>query len=241
MKVLAFPLLLLFSFYIYPQNQLSLGGNYRFTGKVITPAGEVPAGIDLFFKKEKFNEKVTPDSEGAFSIGLPIGNYQITASENFSREFIAFINITDTGINPSEVEFVLKPIPDPCDLDSKCPRLTKKVAPRYPPAARAVRVSGVVLVSVKLNKEGKVTVAKATSGHPLLKVASEVAARACEFVASSEDERETNISFFYLTFSKKEGIKYYEPPNRIYVFAPEPVVQVTSDPGVTYPPRKKSR
>lgn len=54
-------------------------------------------------------------------------------------------------------------------------------APPFPPAARAVRATGVVNVEVTVDETGKVISAKAVSGHPLLRKASEDAAMKAEF------------------------------------------------------------
>lgn len=53
--------------------------------------------------------------------------------------------------------------------------------PGYPAAARAVRASGDVTVEIVVDEKGKVVAASAASGHPLLRVASEQAARKAEF------------------------------------------------------------
>jgi len=50
--------------------------------------------------------------------------------------------------------------------------------PSYPAAARAVRASGAVSVQVLIDEKGEVFLAKAVSGHPLLRSASTIAA--CE-------------------------------------------------------------
>lgn len=57
----------------------------------------------------------------------------------------------------------------------------KLPAPVYPPAAKAVKASGKVRVSVTLDEKGNVTSAKAVAGHPLLRVAAEKAAREAKF------------------------------------------------------------
>jgi outer membrane biosynthesis protein TonB len=48
--------------------------------------------------------------------------------------------------------------------------------PAYPPAARAVRASGAVSIQVLILEDGTVYAARALSGHPLLRAASEIAA-----------------------------------------------------------------
>ena len=53
--------------------------------------------------------------------------------------------------------------------------------PAYPPAARAVRASGVVQVQVLIDETGRVISASAASGHPLLQAAAVAAARGARF------------------------------------------------------------
>ncbi len=53
--------------------------------------------------------------------------------------------------------------------------------PAYPAAAMAVRASGAVNVQVTIDEEGNVISASAVSGHPLLRQASEQAARMAKF------------------------------------------------------------
>ena len=53
--------------------------------------------------------------------------------------------------------------------------------PAYPDSARRMRASGLVSVEVVVNEMGKVISAKATSGHPVLREASEQAATRARF------------------------------------------------------------
>lgn len=53
--------------------------------------------------------------------------------------------------------------------------------PSYPPAAQAVNASGAVNVQVLIDEEGNVISASAVSGHPLLRAATEQAARGAKF------------------------------------------------------------
>lgn len=76
------------------------------------------------------------------------------------------------------------------ELPSKCPLAKERVIwlcninakvvniplPEYPPTARAVRAQGKVDVAIEIDKNGKVTSARATAGHPFLRAASEKAA-----------------------------------------------------------------
>ncbi|MBV9210941.1 MAG: TonB family protein [Acidobacteria bacterium] len=53
--------------------------------------------------------------------------------------------------------------------------------PAYPPAAKAARAEGTVVVQVTIDEEGQVTSAKAVSGHPLLQASAVAAARKAIF------------------------------------------------------------
>lgn len=53
--------------------------------------------------------------------------------------------------------------------------------PTYPPAARAVRASGPVIIQVIIDEDGTIYSADATSGHPLLRQASRIAACEAKF------------------------------------------------------------
>lgn len=63
-------------------------------------------------------------------------------------------------------------------LNGKATSLPK---PPYPPAARAVKASGTVVVQVVVDEQGNVATANAVSGHPLLKAAAVSAARGAKF------------------------------------------------------------
>jgi TonB family protein len=53
--------------------------------------------------------------------------------------------------------------------------------PPYPAAAKAVRAGGMVSIQVLIDEEGNIISANAKSGHPLLRAASEQAAREAKF------------------------------------------------------------
>ena len=63
-------------------------------------------------------------------------------------------------------------------LNGKATSLPKPV---YPPTAKAVRAAGAVNVQVEVDEKGDVTMAKAVSGHPLLRASAEQAAREAKF------------------------------------------------------------
>jgi TonB family protein len=58
---------------------------------------------------------------------------------------------------------------------------TTRVEPAYPPLAKAARISGSVIVEVRLDESGNVMHARALSGHPLLKDSAVTAARGWKF------------------------------------------------------------
>ncbi len=72
-------------------------------------------------------------------------------------------------------------------LNGKAVELPKPV---YPPAAKAVKASGMVVVQVTVNEKGEVTSADAISGHPLLKAAAVTAARKAKFNPSSPQQQQ---------------------------------------------------
>jgi TonB family protein len=53
--------------------------------------------------------------------------------------------------------------------------------PVYPPAARAVKASGDVVVRIEVDAKGNVVSARAVSGHQLLRASAEAAARQAKF------------------------------------------------------------
>ncbi len=80
---------------------------------------------------------------------------------------------------------------------NKSPKVIKYFAPKYPPAAEATRATGEVIVSVTIDKNGKVTSAKSESGHPLLRTASEITAKEWIFATSEISEQKLKITFVY--------------------------------------------
>jgi TonB family protein len=62
---------------------------------------------------------------------------------------------------------------------------TRKVAPAYPPIAKAARAQGAVEVNVTIDENGNVTAAEAVSGHPLLRDAAIEAAKQWQFNPTS--------------------------------------------------------
>jgi len=64
------------------------------------------------------------------------------------------------------------------------PEVREFFAPPYPPAARAVRAEGDVLIAVEVDESGKIVAANAVGGHPLLRAAAKAAAMKWSFSQS---------------------------------------------------------
>ncbi len=64
---------------------------------------------------------------------------------------------------------------------------TKLVKPEYPSDAFMMKASGKVEIEVTIGEDGKVTKAKAISGHPFLRQPCEQAAKASTFLPSYID------------------------------------------------------
>jgi TonB family protein len=75
-----------------------------------------------------------------------------------------------------------------------------KAQPVYPAFARQINASGEVKVTVQINAAGRVTMARATSGHPVLQMAAEDAARRWVFNPATLDGKPIP-SEYVVTFS----------------------------------------
>lgn len=76
-------------------------------------------------------------------------------------------------------------------LNGKATSLPK---PIYPPEARAEKASGTVSVQVLIDESGTIVLANAVSGHPLLRAASEAAAREARFSPTFLSGQPTKVS-----------------------------------------------
>jgi TonB family protein len=76
-------------------------------------------------------------------------------------------------------------------LNGKARSLPK---PTYPPIAKQAHASGTVVVQVVVDEQGNVVSAHAVSGHPLLRAASEVAAREAKFSPTNLSGKPVKIS-----------------------------------------------
>jgi TonB family protein len=82
--------------------------------------------------------------------------------------------------------------------------------PIYPPAARAVKAQGAVNVQVIIDEEGNVESANAVSGHPLLRNASEEAARNAKFTPTLLENIPVKVSgvIVYNFVGEKDWMSY---------------------------------
>jgi TonB family protein len=94
------------------------------------------------------------------------------------------------------------------------------VAPHYPPLAIITRVSGEVLVLVKIDADGGVALAKAQSGPILLLAAAQNAAKQWRFEPDTGGEREIQLSFKFVLLAEAENAEYdvkFFPPYQVAV------------------------
>jgi hypothetical protein len=211
-KLLVVLFIVCFSVSVFAQNQ-----NYSLKGVFKNQDSAAISGLRLEFNN---NGKITPaytDINGEFSVQLASGRYELTINKSIDDKFVAFIEILENGLNPNFIEFVV-------DANSNFgganrPKIVKFIKPAFPQAALAVRATGEVVVAVKIDQTGKVVSAKAESGHPLLRAASEYAARASMFEPSENSaEREAKLIFVFLAGDiEKKNVKRYSAPYRMEI------------------------
>ena len=94
------------------------------------------------------------------------------------------------------------------------------VAPHYPPIAVSARVSGEVVVLVKIGSDGAVILAETKSGAKMLEAAARGAAKQWKFEPSSLRERETLLHFNFVLLAVFND-SYYDvkflPPYQVFV------------------------
>ena len=100
----------------------------------------------------------------------------------------------------------------PLVAQSSFPIPASQIPPIYPPAAQAVRASGIVIVHVEIDEAGAVVGATSTGGHPLLRKAAEKAAGQWIFL------RTPGRHFISLTFAFSPG--KYGATNRVVRHGP---------------------
>ena len=193
---------------------------YEFKGVVKDTNSAVFAGTSLFFKGNNQSVEVTANSDGNFFTQLSPGIYEININKDISDSFTAFIKIGENTINPNNVEFTVETNAICCrqSSDKKYPKLLRFPKPSYSVNARLIHATGEVIVVVKIDKNGKVILAKAESGHPLLQTVSEKAAENSRFESSEIDNvREAKLTYVFLDNNGKQDLKHYSNQYRVEV------------------------
>lgn len=198
---------------------LSQNNKYKLRGVFKTPDSSVIPAMNIYINKNGEKSSSFTDINGEFQIELSPGDYELTVNSEFSETFKAFIKIEENGLNPNFVEFIIEPNVNPCG--ENCPKILNFIAPKYPAAAMAVRASGEVAVSAKIDKNGKVISAVAISGHTLLRKVSEEAAKNFLFEPSENfNEREVKLTFVFIPYiGETKDIKRFFNPYRLAVLA----------------------
>jgi TonB family protein len=110
------------------------------------------------------------------------------------------------------------------------PMVVTAVAPVFPPVARTANAGGDVTVEVKVNAEGVVASAKATSNIPLLRASSENAAKRWRFNPSADKtgDRAATLTFTFQILPRcsppGELTSVFHPPYKIEARIEKPEV-----------------
>lgn len=202
---------------------------YEFKGVLKDENYAVIAGTRLSFNGNNKTSAIT-NGGGEFVVELLPGKYEITINKNISSDFIAFVEIGENTLNPNNVEFVVKTNELCCGqtVNNLFPKILSFPKPPFPPAGRAVRATGEVIVVVKIDKNGKVISATAESGHPLLKAASIQAARNSSYETSeTAGEREAKLTYVFL-HDWKQNLKHYSNSYRTEIIAEPLTIDITA-------------
>jgi len=108
----------------------------------------------------------------------------------------------------------------PALLAQSLPSVRTAVAPHYPAIPVLARVSGEVLVLVRVDAQGDVTSASTNSGPPMLLTAAESAAKQWKFDPSTDGEREIELSFKFVLLAEVENAESevkFLPPYQVAV------------------------
>jgi TonB family protein len=106
---------------------------------------------------------------------------------------------------------------------SELPSVLMAVAPPYPAVAATARLSGTVILEVKINSEGKVTSVNLVEGNPSLGRAAEVFARRWVFSSASNFSatRSTRLTFDFKLMPNETPVEEMQP-----IFMPPYKVEV---------------
>jgi TonB family protein len=213
---LIFVLLLTFTSSLLGQEKFSNQFQSKFTPIFKDLSGSVMPGLTLVFKKGGAQDTGITDINGEIDLQLFPGDYEITVENVDPGVFRAFLRIGGDHLLPNAPVFFIDTSRAFPEIGR--PAILMAVDPKYPPAARAVRAYGEVMMTLKIDNEGKVTSATATSGNPLLRAAAANASRQFIFESSENIERNVELSFAFLPLKKKNtGLSRYHNPYRVIV------------------------
>lgn len=139
---------------------LDKGATLKIVRETETPRGSQTA--EMYFTREDFMSAL-PNNE--------ISNYQAPAAAAPAQSTASSAVVTNPAIKMISAGV----------LNGKAKKLP---TPVYPAEAKAEKAEGTVNVEIILDEQGKVVSATAVSGHPMLRVAAEEAARSAEFGAT---------------------------------------------------------
>jgi TonB family protein len=107
------------------------------------------------------------------------------------------------------------------------PEVVKAVIPIYPDVARAARLSGTVVVEVKINPDGSVASTRSVSGDELLYKATAISARRWIFTPADKQTkvRDANLTFIYKLMPVSTPVEELFP-----IFMPPYQVEIRSTP-----------
>lgn len=152
--------------------EIDKSGVLKITRETETPAGAQTA--ELYFTRKDLSAAYAKEKPADFS-----GREFKVSAEDMKNFKGAVVDSSSAMMNSTSV------------LNSKALKLPAAV---YPPAARAVKASGVVLVSITIDEQGNVALANAVAGHPLLRQAAVEAARRAKFAPTLFDGKPVKIS-----------------------------------------------
>jgi TonB family protein len=213
MKMFLLGCLLITSFFSVSFSQNSL---YKTKATIKDQNKVVLAGLNLYFSDGYKTVTFVTDENGSFTAELITGKWTVKTNSAVSKTFVAYIAIQDNQtLNPTDFELIVETNQSNCTPNKQID-VVKFETPKYPPAARAVRASGEVVINVKIDKEGKVISSKAESGHPLLRTAAENSAKLWLFSADELVERECQIVIAFIPLHKDSK---FSKPNRLEVYS----------------------
>jgi TonB family protein len=219
----------------YGQTDYAITGNHEVVGVAKTLDGSVISGLFLYVSKGPESRTFETDIDGKFRLKLQSGHYVVTVNKIHSPNFKLFLNIQTDGLNPNNLVLTIDLAKYCCSTsDGRAfPKPESLSMPPYPPAARAIRASGEVIVSTKLRADGSVESASATSGHVLLRSAAIKAARESRFEPGAEGRlREVILTYAFIGYAEKNwmeikpGIRRYSSPFRITVIGARPELDI---------------